>query len=223
MEKLNELYNRVRRGVGPLKHNPVEDRLRVDKFLEGDKEAGWELLESYADIISHIYHNPTKPPYRTKQMRTLYSALSYQDREDLLQEIAAQFFQLVSEYDPTQGSLERFVRAALHQRVFNRYFSSVLEDQKYLDKSQEVEEVLEGLDFNKLSPSRLPNEFLKLYQLLAGLPAKQREVIILSIAHKLDSRAVAEESNISRSYARVLKRRALKQLKRAVKSKGGVI
>jgi len=222
MEKLNELYNRVRRGVDPLKHNPVADRLLIDQFLRGNKEAGWELLESYADIVSHIYHNPTKPPYRTKQMRTLYSALNYQDREDLFQEIAAQFFQLVHEYEPSMGPFVNYVRGTLHQRVFNRYFSSVLEDQKYLDKSQEIEEILEGLA-TELSTSRLPNEFLKLYQLLAELPPKQREIIILSIANGLSSRAVAEESNISRSYARVLKRRALKQLKRAVKSKGGVI
>jgi RNA polymerase sigma factor (sigma-70 family) len=227
LNRVQLLQRKALRGVPPIKHDSNSDLALITAYKNGDEEAGMKLLESYMDIISYIFKNPTKPPRRTKQMRKLFTHLNHFDREDMFQEIIYQFFLLVHEYDPSLGKpFENFVKGVLHQRFFNRYFSEVLEDEKHKSKTVEfddnmnIEEKAKSilLEENEL---KLPSHYIELYQALNQLGTRQREILILSEVKGWNATEIARELGINPNTVRATKKKAIERLREIMTKASG--
>ncbi|TWJ39625.1 hypothetical protein CHCC5027_3538 [Bacillus paralicheniformis] len=216
--KVQRLMKEAQRGVAPLKHNQETDLALIEAYKNGNEEAGWELAESYVDVFSVIMNKPTKPPRRTKAMQRLWADPTYQDYEDLFQEILYHFFRLVEEDNTNKTPFSYYIRAKLHQRVFNNFFSEFIETKKVeveYDERKHSETVEEDIFLDEYS-EKPPAHYLELYNALNHLTTKQRQVVVLKKSKGWSSREVAEELGISQDAVRKQLERGMKKLRKAM-------
>jgi len=220
--KAQKFQNRLARKQPLTKHDPKVDNALIVAYVNGDEEAGWELFESYADIASIVYKFPSKPPYKTAAMSKLhYAPLSPEDKEDLFQEIAFHFFKLVGEFDPElKKPFEHMVRAKLHQRVFNQYFSeyiSVETNETEFDEELDFEAAAHEIVLDESMTQSLPSEHIELYQALNQLSEKQREIVIMSVVKGWNATEIGKELGIKSNAARQQLFKAMNKLRSILK------
>lgn len=210
---VQKLMKEALRGVAPRKHDKhINDCLVLD-FQNGDEDAGWQLAQEYVDVFSVIMNKPTKPPHKSKAMQKLWVDPNLQDYEDLFQEILTHFMVLLHEYHPDKGSLVRFIRATLHQRVFNQFFSEFI-----AIKNNEMEfddDIKLSYMYNEEDEDeKVPSHYLELYQALNKLTRRQRQIVELSVFKEWSSVVIAHETGISAITARVTLKNALQVLRK---------
>lgn len=220
--KVERLQSVLARKHEKIKHNNDYDIKMVHEHREGCSEAGWELFESYTDELSKIYRFPSKPPRKVSARRKgHYSPMTYEDKEDLIQEIACHFFALVDEYDMTRP-FENMLRSKLHNRVFDNFYSDLIDiqvnetefNEEEQDKfEQKAQEVLLDEDKQK----KIPESHVRLYQAFNGLAPRQREVVEMSIVKGWNSTEIAKELNIKPATVRVTLKKGLEKLKELMK------
>lgn len=194
-----------------VKHDDKQDQALLIAYKNGDEDAGWELFKSYSEVIATIYRFPTKAPRNTDAQKKLqYDTLTAYEKEDLLQEIALQFFKLAKEYEP-EKPFEHAVRAILHQRVFNQFFAKEL-DVKFNQTELNDEETTELAEVD-LENRDTPDKHLDLYQALNALTPDQREIIELTIVKGWSVTEAATELGQNRKAVESKKKRALDKLK----------
>lgn len=216
LNRVQLLQRKAWQGVGKLQHDPHQDLALIMAYRNGDEEAGMKLVESYLDVFNHILHNPTKPPRRGRMVRGKLK-LTFQDYEDMFQELLYQFFKLVEEFDPSHGvPFEHFVRATLHQRFYNSYFEDLLEDRnKRTNLSSEHENLLKAPEKSiLLEEDNPPSKYLDLYKALNKLSKVQRQILTMNIIQGYSLADIARELNLDKTFVRVNKHRALKQLRK---------
>lgn len=210
---IQKLMEKVKRGVAPIEHDNEVERAFIVSYLNGDEKAGMELVHRYLDFFSVIMNRPTKPPNKTRAMERLWVDPSYEDNQDLFQEVLYQFFLLVEEYDSESGDFSKMISSKLHQRVFNRYFSEYLVTQKMeteLDEEVDLESPSRDIINNA---ERIPDQHIELYSALNKLSKRQREVIEMSVMKGWNSAVIAEEMGMSGHTVRVHLKRGLDKLK----------
>lgn len=193
------------------KHDDKQDQALIIAYRNGDEDAGWELMKSYKEVLATIYRYPTKAPRNTDAQKKLqYDTMTPYEKEDLFQEIAFQFFKLVLEYEP-EKPFEHAVRAILHQRVFNQFFSKEIAVRL---NEVELEEEEEGsANDSDIQLKDTPDKHMDLYQALNQLTGKQREVIELTIVKGWTAKVTAEELGTTTRAVEETKRRGLNKLK----------
>lgn len=216
--RVQKLLKKAMRGVAPQEHDKHYDLSLLVDFQNGDLEAAMILAESYADVFSVIMNKPAKPPHRSKAMQKLWSEPTFQDKEDLFQEILFHFLKMAKEFDMEKP--EPFVykvRATLHQRVFNQFFSEFLEIKKVENSYEEAihgELVEPSILIDEEITSKVPAQYIELYQAMNQLGKRQRQVIELSVMKGWNSKEVAEEIGISANTVRPTLKKALDNLKK---------
>jgi RNA polymerase sigma factor (sigma-70 family) len=216
--KAQRLQTKLARKVEAIQHDPREDQALITAYNNGDEDAGWVLFENYSDVASIVYKFPSKPPYKTEKMRKLhYQPLSIEDKEDLFQEIAFHFFKLVGEFDPDMKKpFEHMIRAKLHQRVFNNFFSEFIEvetNEVEFDEELDFEAKANSIFLEEGITENLPSEHIELYQAFNQLSKRQREVLEMSIVKGWDSREIAEELGLKSATVRVTLKNGLEKLR----------
>ncbi|WNL49475.1 RNA polymerase sigma factor [Bacillus phage DZ1] len=214
MNDTQKLMSLALSGVAPQQHDKHVNEGMVLAAQNGDSEAMWSLMQEYVDVLSVILHRPTKPPRKAKALQKLWANPSFQDYEDLFQESLLEFIILVNEYHPERGSFERYVRAKLHQRVFDRFFSEYLATQiNEIEFDEKIKSQHEAMEVEDEEDPKLPAQYLELYQALNKLTSRQRQVIELSVFKKWNSTEVGNEIGISPATVRVTLKKALKKLR----------
>ena len=198
-----------------IQHDAKQDKALIVSYLNGDDDSGWELFKSYIDEIAICYRYPTQAPRNSPDQKKLeYDTLSSYEKEDLLQEIACQFFELVNEYD-MERPFENVLRSKLRQRVFNRFFAKELDikfNEAEFEENEQFEEKLADIMAGNETTST-PDKHLDLYQALNQLGARKREVVTLSVVKGWSASEIALELGISRNTAKATWRQGLAKLK----------
>lgn len=208
-----------------VKHDNDYDMRLVHEYRDGDEEAGWELFESYADELSKIYRFPSKPPRKVSARRKgHYSPMTYEDKEDLVQEIALHFFALVDEYDMNRP-FENMLRSKLHNRVFDNFYADLIdiqvnETEFNEDEQEKFEQKAQDVLLDEDKQAKIPESHIRLYQAFNGLAPRQREVVEMSIIKGWNSTEIAEETGIKPATVRVTLKKALEKLKELMKEEG---
>lgn len=208
--EIQKLMKETLRGVAPQEHNNFIELSLVEAYQDGDQEAGLELVHLYKDVFSVIMSKPTKPPKRSKAMQRLWVSPNFQDYEDLFQEILLHFFILLEEYDK-ERRLDKFIRSHLHQRVFNKFFSELLETKKTeceFDDSQD-QLLMDHMEEKK----KIPSKHIELYQAIDKLGKRQKEVVELSIMKGWNATEVAHELGIAPATVRVTLKNSITKLR----------
>jgi RNA polymerase sigma factor (sigma-70 family) len=208
------LLGKCRQGVAPKHHDNEQEIALIQRYKEGDDEAGWSLVYNYIDTFSVILSKPTKPPIKTRAMERLFASPSAEDFEDLFQEVLVQFFILVDEYEEDKGPFVNMIRSKLHQRVFNRYFSEYLftkMSETELEENYNLVPCEESIFIEEVQ--KVPAHYIELYEALNQITSKQREVIILSVVKGWSSGDIALELDSTATAIRKLKERGISQLK----------
>lgn len=203
-----------------VKHDSDYDRALIHEHREGDADAGWELFESYADELSKIYRFPSKPPRKVQARRKgHYSPMTYEDKEDLIQEIAFHFFALVDEYD-MERPFENMVRGTLHQRVFNQFYADLIDiqvNETRFNEDEELEQKVQDVLLSEEEQEKLSPQTLKLYIAINKLSEKQREVVMMSVVRGWNATEIAEEIGSKPAPVRMNLKRGLDRLKELMK------
>ncbi|AYP68748.1 RNA polymerase sigma factor [Bacillus phage vB_BpsS-36] len=223
LDQLKRLQGKAGRKVKAVEHDRNSDLALVVAYKNGDEEAGLKLMESYLDIISIVYKYPSKPPFKSAKMSKLhYSPLTYEDKEDLFQEIMAHFFKLVNEFDPALDKpFEHMIRAKLHQRVFNNFFSEFIEIETHeteFDDDLDFECKANSILLDESITEKLPEQYIELYQAFNQLGARQRQVMEMSVVKGWNSKEIAEELGITPSTVRVTLKKALESVRATMKT-----
>lgn len=194
-----------------VSHDDREDQALIIAYKNGDEDAGWDLMKSYKDVLAVIYRYPTKAPRNTDAQKKLqYDTMTPYEKEDLFQEIAFQFFKLVLEYEP-EKPFEHAVRAILHQRVFNQFFSKEL---AVRFNEVELEEENNGsTEDSDIGLKDTPDKHMDLYQAMNQLTGKQREVLELTIVKGWTVKVTAEELGVSVKSVENAKKRGIDKLR----------
>jgi RNA polymerase sigma factor (sigma-70 family) len=212
--EIQKLMKQAMRGVAPREHDNHVDLALITAWQNGSQEAGLELAKQYNDVFSVIMNKPTKPPRRTRAMQKLFADPTYQDYEDLFQEILFHFLKLASQFEP-EAPFSHAVNGILHQRVFNQYFSEYLETQKLeteYDDAIHGGAVEESIFLDKEIES-LPAQHLELYNALNKLTSKQRQVIEMSVVKGWSAPEIAREIDMKAPAVRKHLERGMKKLK----------
>jgi RNA polymerase sigma factor (sigma-70 family) len=219
LNRIQKLQTKAAYKVSPIKHDKEYDSSMITAYLNGNEEAGLQLLESYIDIVGYIYKNPQRAQFKEKSAK-LKLDWTYQDREDLMQEICLHFFTLVHEYD-FERPFEGLVKGKLHLRVFNNFFEEFAEtklqemsDEEIEDKSSLVfSEDLQSILLDENQVSKLPSEHLALYNAMNQLSPSQRQIIEMSVVKGWNSIVIAEELDMKDAAVRKALSRGMKRLK----------
>lgn len=214
--RVQKMMMKALRGVPPQKHDNNLEKSLIVNYLNGDEEAGMKLAELYLDFFSTIMKRPTDVPHKSPAMQRLWANPNYQDYEDLFQEILLHFFTMITEYEPEKAPFASFIGSTLKQRVFNNFFSEFLkvkttEDMEYDDR---LDMGYTESIFIEETKSKVPAQYLELYEALNRLTTRQRQVIELSIARGWTSKEIAKELNMTPHAVRKSKARGLEKLKK---------
>jgi RNA polymerase sigma factor (sigma-70 family) len=214
LNKAQKLQRECSRKVENIKHSQAEDMALLTAYINGNDDAGFELFKSYKDIVSYIYRNPEKAQFKNNtKMRVDWTPM---EKEDLFQEIALQFFKLVSEYDPEVGEFVGIVKGKLHLRVYDNFFEDVA-DQRFNETAYDEEIDFEGKSqsilLDESQHNKHPAQYIELYEAFNRLSKRQREAVELKVTKGWNAREVAEEMGISHSSARTHIELGLKKLK----------
>ena len=215
LNRIQLLQRRAWKGVFKQEHDNNRDLALISAYLNGNEEAGMQLVESYLDVFSYILRNPTKPPHRGRMVKGKLN-LNYQDYEDMFQELLYQFFKLIEEFDPSYGKpFEHFIRATLHQRFYNRYFADLLEDKSKVIGSPFDEALSNSYEQNILleEENNTSTKHIRLYQAFNKLTKVQRQILTLSVLKGYSHREIANELGCSVNFVKVNKHRALEKLR----------
>ena len=219
--EVQRLQGKVVRIVDDFPKDSREDKALIKAYRNGNEEAGRALLESYLDIISVIYNNPSNPPRMRKpngqKFVTRPPAPNVYDKEDVLQEIIYQFFVLVNEYDEDYGlPFYGLIKGKLFLRFHNNYYREYF---NIRSKETEYDEELESYygraeeSREEEQSSRVPSQYVELYNAMDRLSKRQREIIEMSIVKGWDSTIISQELDMSSSTVRVHLKRGLEKLK----------
>lgn len=212
---VEKMMDEARRGVAPREHSYEVEKPLVLAYQAGNEDAGLELVKAYMDVFSVIISKPANAPFNGGRMRKLWDGSpTRDDYEDMFQEIIYQFLLMVKEFDATEETpLVHQVRATLHQRFFNRYFSEFIDKRIY---EKEYDDTLDaGVEYElMIDSSKAPAQYLELYQALNKLTNKERQALELSIVKGWNSSEIAKELGCSPASLRMLKMRGLSKLKK---------
>lgn len=210
--RVQKMMSKAMRGVAPQEHDNKQDKALIVAYLNGDEEAGMVLAESFLDFFSVIMNKPAKAPRKAKASQKLWSEPNFHDYEDLFQEILVQFFIMVKQYDPDSAPFAGYVGSMLHQRVFDRYFSEFI--RKNANEELEFDDSL-MIEMKELTvdESKLPAEYIHLYQALNKLSSKQREAVEMSVVRGWNSTEIAQELEMKPQTVRKNLERGLKRLR----------
>ena len=212
---MQELQRKAARGVKPIERNHASDLALIEAYQGGMEEAGMSLFISYLDIVSHIYRFPHKVQF--KGTSKLSIAWTPMDKEDLFQEIALHFFDLIDEHDQEVGNFEGIVKGKLHLRVFDNFFEDAVSSK--LNEVYEEEPELEAIDPDSQGltlddkPTKVPAHYLDLYNALNQLTARQRQIVELSVVKGWNATEIGKELGITPANTRMQLKKALDKLK----------
>ncbi|PEZ47062.1 hypothetical protein CN367_11900 [Priestia megaterium] len=212
---IEKMMDEARRGIAPREHDYKAEKPLILAYQGGDEKAGFELVKAYMDVFSVIISKPANAPFNGGRMRKLWDGSpTRDDYEDMFQEILYQFLLMVKEFDTGEDTpLVHQVRATLHQRFFNRYFSEFIEKRVY---EKEYDDTVDcGVEYElMIDASKAPSQYLELYQALNKLTNKERQALELSIVKGWNSSEIAKELGCSPDSLRMLKMRGLSKLKK---------
>lgn len=180
--------------------NKLQIEELVDKFQKGDREAFAKLYGIFVDKMYKYFY---------------YKTMSQEEAFDLTETVFLKVWENAKSYKKKIGS-------TFNSWIF-RIAHNLLVDYYRLNKpSAELDNNQADLRA-ETSPAFLTEQSLSrsnLHRALGGLKGVYREVITLSFINGLDNTEVAEVMKKSEGSLRVLKFRALKELKRVLLEMG---
>ncbi|AGE61035.1 RNA polymerase sigma-70 factor [Bacillus phage Finn] len=214
LRELDQFRAKISQKVAPIKRDQNRDRFLVGQFIRGMEEAGFELLKNYADVVSYIYNVPHKPKNRAGSTITI--DWTFQDKEDLFQEILMHFFELCYEYDVTKGTFAALIIGKLHNKVYRSFFNAVADakiNERALPEGADFIDEVRSILNTEEDEREITPEVANLYAAFNSLTDLQKKVVNLVVIRGWTLKESADELGMSKQATRQAKERAIKNMR----------